>query len=114
MAFWFLDRHLRRTRPDWVERTIAAWFVPLVVAMIWFFSHNDRAAGRQRSVLANYATCGSRASARCFSHLLVSVHVFLEMLHYGVWLFALPLITARISRALPVGTLDRKRPLIWQ
>jgi hypothetical protein len=26
------------------------------------------------------------------SHLLVAVHVFLEMLHYGVWLLALPLI----------------------
>ena len=29
------------------------------------------------------------------SHMLVSVHVFLEMLHYGVWLVALPLIGAR-------------------
>jgi len=26
------------------------------------------------------------------SHLLVSVHVFLELLHYGVWMIALPLI----------------------
>jgi hypothetical protein len=26
------------------------------------------------------------------SHLLVTVHLFLEMLHYGVWLLALPLI----------------------
>jgi len=28
------------------------------------------------------------------SHLLVSLHVFLEMLHYGVWIIALPLIGA--------------------
>jgi hypothetical protein len=28
------------------------------------------------------------------SHMLVSTHVFLEMLHYGVWIFALPLIGA--------------------
>jgi hypothetical protein len=29
------------------------------------------------------------------SHLLVSLHLFLEMLHYGVWLVALPLIGTR-------------------
>jgi hypothetical protein len=28
------------------------------------------------------------------THLLVSMHVFLEMLHYGVWIIALPLIGA--------------------
>src|SRR5262249_6307282 len=28
------------------------------------------------------------------SHMLVSMHVFLEMLHYGVWILALPLIGA--------------------
>src|SRR5262245_47712150 len=28
------------------------------------------------------------------SHMLVSTHVFLEMLHYGVWIVALPLIGA--------------------
>ncbi|PYS61829.1 MAG: hypothetical protein DMF76_10055, partial [Acidobacteria bacterium] len=28
------------------------------------------------------------------SHMLVSLHVFLEMLHYGVWIIALPLIGA--------------------
>jgi len=28
------------------------------------------------------------------SHVLVSTHVFLELLHYGVWIFALPLIGA--------------------
>jgi hypothetical protein len=27
--------------------------------------------------------------------MLVSVHLFLEMLHYGVWLLALPLIASR-------------------
>jgi len=28
------------------------------------------------------------------SHMLVSTHVFLEMLHYGVWILSLPLIGA--------------------
>jgi hypothetical protein len=32
------------------------------------------------------------------SHVLVSVHLFLEMLHYGVWILALPLI-GRIGSA---------------
>jgi hypothetical protein len=33
------------------------------------------------------------------SHMLVSVHVFLEMLHYGVWLVALPLIIPLMRRS---------------
>jgi hypothetical protein len=35
---------------------------------------------------------GAQLLPNVSSHLLVSVHVFLEMLHYGVWLLALPLL----------------------
>ena len=36
------------------------------------------------------------------SHMLVSVHLFLEMLHYGVWVLALPLI-------VPLATVGTSR-----
>jgi hypothetical protein len=46
------------------------------------------------------------------SHMLVATHVFLEMLHYGVWLVALPLI-APLTKS--VGSVEaRKRNRIWQ
>jgi len=44
------------------------------------------------------------------SHMLVSLHVFLEMLHYGVWIIALPLIGATGAvwnvRAIPLARLS--------
>jgi hypothetical protein len=41
---------------------------------------------------------GAEVLPQISSHLLVSVHLFLEMLHYGVWIIALPLI-GRIGSA---------------
>jgi len=52
------------------------------------------------------------------SHLLVSVHLFLEMLHYGVWIVALPLIgrmaAARFweEKTIPVARHPRGFPRI--
>jgi hypothetical protein len=48
------------------------------------------------------------------SHALVAVHVFLEMLHYGVWLVALPLIAPLAKSATrPLGPVVRERGRIW-
>jgi len=41
---------------------------------------------------------GAEVLPQVSSHMLVSVHLFLEMLHYGVWIIALPLI-GRIGSA---------------
>jgi hypothetical protein len=38
---------------------------------------------------------GAQLLPQVSSHLLVSVHLFLEMLHYGVWIIALPLLGPR-------------------
>src|SRR5438445_7212781 len=37
---------------------------------------------------------GAQLLPNVSSHMLVTTHVFLEMLHYGVWILALPLIGA--------------------
>ena len=38
------------------------------------------------------------------SHLLVSTHTFLEMLHYGIWVVAIPLVALRWDlRAVPLA-----------
>ena len=48
------------------------------------------------------------------SHLLVSTHVFLELLHYGVWIVALPLIGATGAiwkvRTIPIANHSRGVP----
>lgn len=97
VALWFLDRHLRRTRPEWLpayHRCLA--LLPLVVAgMCWQLARTPSLADDNGLAWRITQHAGAELLSGVSSHLLVSVHIFLEMLHYGVWLVALPLIAAR-------------------
>src|SRR5215470_17739011 len=97
VALWFLDRHLRRIRPEWLpayRRCLA--LLPLVLAlMIWQFSRVPPLADDNGLAWRITQHAGAQLLPNVSSHLLVTGHVFLEMLHYGVWLLALPLIGSR-------------------
>jgi hypothetical protein len=94
IALWFLDRHLRRTRPAWsraYRRCLCV--VPLVlVVMIWQLSQTAPLADNNGLFWRITQHSGAEVLPQVSSHLLVSVHLFLEMLHYAVWIVALPLI----------------------
>jgi hypothetical protein len=96
VALWFLDRQIRQARPAWlnVYRTSLA-LVPLIVAaMYWQLASglplNDDNGLAWR--ITQHA--GAQLLPNISSHLLVSVYVFLEMLHYLVWIIALPLVAS--------------------
>lgn len=94
IALWFLDRHLRRTRPAWL-RTYrrCLCFLPFVLAaMIWQLSQTTPLPDSNGLFWRITQHSGAEVLPQVSSHLLVSVHLFLEMLHYGVWIVALPLI----------------------
>jgi hypothetical protein len=111
IALWFLDRHLRRTRPAWSRAyRRCLWLLPLVlVVMIWRLSHTAPLADDNGLFWRITQHSGAAVLPQISSHVLVSVHLFLEMLHYGVWIVALPLIgrigSARFweVRAVPVA-----------
>lgn len=117
VALWFLDRHLRRTRPAWLgayRRCLC--LLPLLLAgMVWQLSRTPPLADDNGLFWRITQHAGAQLLPNVSSHVLVAVHVFLEMLHYGVWLVALPLIArpqTSIARAqMPVGTQLRVRPL---
>ncbi|HZE68667.1 MAG TPA: hypothetical protein VE135_03960 [Pyrinomonadaceae bacterium] len=94
VALWFLDRHLRRTRPEWLpayRRSLCA--LPLIiVGMGWQLTRSSPLADDNGLFWRITQHAGAQLLPHMSSHLLVSVHVFLEMLHYGVWLVALPMI----------------------
>ena len=94
VALWFLDRHLGRTRPEWVRAYRRFLFaLPLIlVVMIWRLSQTTPLADDNGLFWRITQHSGAELLPMVSSHLLVSVHLFLEMLHYGVWLIALPLI----------------------
>ena len=109
VALWFLDRHLARTRPDWLRtyRRCLCLLPLLLVGMFWQLSRtaalpddkSDSSGGLRNMPALNY--CLTSPATR-WSPLTV----FLEMLHYGVWLVALPLL-APLAKT-------RRREAIWR
>ena len=94
IALWFLDRHIRRTRPAWSRAyRRCLWLVPVVLAvLIWQLSQSTPLADNNGLFWRITQHSGAEVLPQVSSHMLVSVHLFLEMLHYGVWIIALPLI----------------------
>jgi len=94
VALWFLDRHLRRTRPEWLRTyhqcLVQTAALPDDNGLFWRITQHS----------------GAQLLPGVSSRLLVSIHMFLEMLHYGVWIVALPLIAPATIRA--------KQKRVWE
>ena len=120
IALWFLDRHLLRTRPAWSRAyRRCLWVLPLVLmVMIWQLSRTTPLADDNGLFWRITQHSGAEVLPQVSSHMLVSVHLFLEMLHYGVWIVALPLIgrigSARFweVRTVPIARHPRGFPRI--
>ena len=101
VALWFLDRHLKRTRPTWVRtyrRCLA--LLPVVLGlMVWQLQQTTSLPESNGLFWRITQHSGAELLPNVSSHLLVSVHLFLEMLHYGVWLLALPLLGSVVTRS---------------
>ena len=112
IALWFLDRHLRRTRPAWsraYRRCLC--LLPLVLGgMIWQLSQTAPLADDNGLFWRITQHSGAEVLPPVSSFMLVSVHLFLEMLHYAVWIVALPLIgRAAMARFWDVKTVPVAR-----
>ncbi len=117
VALWFLDRHLARSRPDWLQayRRCLCLLPFLLAVMVWQIARTPALADDNGLFWRITQHAGAQLLPNVSSHLLVSVHVFLEMLHYGVWLFALPLVgpVMLCSRQSRNAAGDNARPRIW-
>ena len=96
VALWFLDRHLKRTRPAWLRayRRCLIILPLLLVGMFSYLARTPSLADDNGLFWRITQHSGADLLPNVSSHLLVSMHVFLELLHYGVWIIALPLIGA--------------------
>lgn len=116
VALWFLDRHLARTRSEWLltyRRCLC--LLPLLLAgMFWQLSRTAALPDDNGLFWRITQHAGAQLLPNLSSHLLVATHVFLEMLHYGVWLMALPLITPLSKTKNPLPPLALKREAIWR
>ena len=96
VALWFLERHLRRNRPEWLSTYHRCLILlPLLIAgMIWQLGRTSSLADDNGLFWRITQHAGAELLPTVSTHMLVSLHVFLEMLHYAVWIIALPLIGA--------------------
>ena len=106
-----LDREIARSRPDWRKTYhLCLLAIPLLLSLIWWQlwgTPSLPAADELTWRITQHAGAGILSG--CSSHLLVSTHTFLEMIHYGVWLIAIPLISSGWQSWQP-----RSIPLSWR
>lgn len=116
VALWFLDRELAKTHSSWhgIYRGCLV-LVPLALFALWWnlgFRPNLPGADLLSQQITRHAGAGIIEGVS--THFLVAAHTFLEMLHYGVWVLAIPLISIRsLPWQLDNVPLARRAP-IWR
>src|SRR5262245_29058979 len=98
VALWFLDREIGKMQPAW--RTVyrgCLLLVPAALGVLWWnlaSAPNLPGSDWLSEQITRHAGAGILNGVS--THLLVSTHTFLEMLHYGVWIVAIPLVSVRM------------------
>ncbi|HMF57062.1 MAG TPA: hypothetical protein VK619_12030, partial [Pyrinomonadaceae bacterium] len=94
VALLFLDRELKRARPAW-RKTYHLFLALLPLALVLMWSHLIHAQGLPVDDALSWRItqhAGAGILTGVSSRLLVATHVFLETIHYGVWLLLIPAI----------------------
>jgi len=95
MGLWILDREIEKSRPEWTTAYRCLLLtIPVIVAFIWTVP----SATMDGSSELQQATRGIGAFLFPGASLgkLLATHVFLELVHYGVWLLAVPLANGKV------------------
>lgn len=97
VAMWFLDRQIRRTRPEWLSAyRFCLASIPLFVFALWMaFAGRPNLSEETNLFWRITQHAGSQVLPGISSHFLVAAHVFLETVHYAVWIVLIPLIDRR-------------------
>jgi hypothetical protein len=93
VALWFLDRQLKRTRPHWRRAYhFCLALLPFILVVMW--TQTAHQANLDNSDALSWRItqhAGAGILTGISSYFLVASHVFLETVHYGVWLVLIPL-----------------------
>lgn len=116
MALWFLDRELKRQRSPWHKSCRMAMLI-VPVCLIGLTMRFAGVPDLQRSDVISWQItqhAGAGVIPQVSTHLLVASHVFLELLHYIVWIAVIPSVSVR----KPVWQMDNiplaRRSLNWR
>jgi hypothetical protein len=97
VAMWFLERQIRRTRPEWLRAyRFCLASVPVFLMVLWIALAGKANLPEDTNLFWRIAQhAGSQVLPGGSSHLLVAAHVFLETIHYAVWIAMIPLADRR-------------------
>lgn len=116
MALWLLDRELRRTQPTWRPAYhLCLLAVPLLLAALYWKLHDAPPLPVSDSLggaITHHA--GDGIFTGISNHFLVAAHTFLEMVHYGVWVIAIPLIGLRTAPWKLANVPMARRSAAWR
>lgn len=100
IAMWFLERQIRRTKPEWLRAYhFCLASIPLILVLLWFSLSGHPNLSEETNLFWRITQhAGSQILPGISSHLLVATHVFLESIHYFVWILLIPLVD---RKALP-------------
>jgi hypothetical protein len=113
VALWILDRELYRSRPAWrpVYHACLACLPALLAVLWWRLADMPSLQGDDLLSVRIAQHAGADVLQGVSTHLLVATHTFLETLHYGVWLLAIPLVSwVNSLRGLADTPLGRRGP----
>ena len=94
LALVILDREIAKSRPGWRSAYRAALAcVPVAIIILWFhLAQAPSLPGDTELFQTIVRHAGSDVFPRVSTHFLVSAHALLELVHYAVWLVAIPAI----------------------
>jgi hypothetical protein len=99
VALWILDRELLRSKPQWhrpYRRCLVC--LPLLLGLLWWrLATAPDLPGDDGLTVRIVRHAGAGVLSGVSTQLLVATHAFLEMLHYGVWVVAIPLAGLRAA-----------------
>ena len=97
VAMWFLERQIRRTKPEWLRAYhVCLASIPVFLVLIWItFAAQPNLPDETQLFWRIAQHAGSEILPGISSHVLVATHVFLESIHYFVWLLLIPLVDRR-------------------
>lgn len=96
IALWFLDRQMRRSRPEWLGAyRIALASVPAFLLILWFSLSSRPDLPSDSNLFWRIAQHAGGGLIGVSTHFLVGSHVFLETIHYAVWIILIPLTDPR-------------------
>lgn len=116
VAMWFLERQIRRTRKDWLKAYhFCLLTIPFFIIVLYFAFANAPNLSNETNLFWRITQhAGSGILPNISSHFLVATHVFLETIHYSVWIILIPLIDQRAVfwrfKEIPLAAAERGFP----